>query len=133
MRIFILLLALACAPVLGLADPSIDVSQARNYTIDTLAKKVCIAHWSQPDNAAAMAPFASISEHCSCIQDEMRYTVSDELAVKSFRSLLEGTPKQSGPLLSAGEREWVSDSFGRLYVAAEKSCREKVVRRNNGR
>jgi len=133
MRKFVLLLALASAPILGLANSEKEIAGAREYTINTATKNLCIKHWSEPEKAAALAPFASISEMCSCIQDELRYTLSDDLAVTYFKGQLEVVIGQYGKLLPAGEGQKAATNVASLYNAADDGCRQKFIRRSQGR
>lgn len=102
---------------------------ARDNNMDSV-KKYCVDYWtSDPDRRDILSKFSSVAETCSCIQEDMKFTVSDDLAERLLRiqvSYQAGTPTKyaSEEENSKTLKEW----FDR-YAAADKSCKERFIRR----
>ena len=96
------------------------------------AKKHCIDYWTNDiSRRDILAKFSSVAETCSCILDEMKFTVSDDLAERLLRLQVghqNGTPNKfaSEEENSKTTKEW----FDR-YSAASVSCGERFMRRRN--
>jgi hypothetical protein len=102
---------------------------ARQQNIETV-KRYCVDYWTSDSNKRdILAKFSSVAETCSCIQDEMKFTVSDDLAERLLRiqvSYQAGTPNKYGTdeENSKTTKEW----FDR-YSAASVSCGQRFMRR----
>jgi hypothetical protein len=46
------------------------------------AKSFCINFWSAQEKIDALSKYATLSEQCKCTQDEMNYSVTDDLATR---------------------------------------------------
>jgi hypothetical protein len=104
-------------------------AMARENNIESV-KKYCIDYWtSDPNRRDILAKFSSVAETCSCIESEMKFTVSDDLAERLLRiqvSHQAGTPNKyaSEEENSKTLKEW----FDR-YSAASSSCGQRFMRR----
>jgi hypothetical protein len=133
MRKFVFLLALVCAPIFGLANSERQIAIAREFTTETAPKGFCIANWSKPERSAALSKFASISEMCACVQREMQFLVSDDLAITFLEARLGMQEGDPGKYISADAAEKAVTDFWNLYVGADRACCEKFIRRRDGR
>jgi hypothetical protein len=102
---------------------------ARENNIETV-KNFCVDYWtSDPNRRDILAKFSSVAETCSCIESEMKFTVSDDLAERLIRmqvSAQDGTPNRYD---SEEENLKITKEWFNRYTAADKSCKERFIRR----
>ena len=104
---------------------------ARENNIE-LVKNYCVDYWTiDPGKRDILAKFSSVAETCSCVQDEMKFTVSDDLAERLFRGQLAhiaGTPNKYA---SEEENSKTLKEWSDRYSAASVSCGQRFMRRRN--
>lgn len=135
----LVLIVIALISFTSFAQPTKDLATinkeitatARENNIESV-KKYCVDYWtSDPNRRDILAKFSSVAETCSCIESEMKFTVSDDLAERLLRiqvSYQAGTPNKyaSEEENSKTLKEW----FDR-YSAASVSCGQRFMRRRN--
>ena len=133
----LLLIGLSLISLSSFAQPAKDLAtinkevtvMARENNIETV-KNYCVDYWTSDSNRRdILAKFSSVAETCSCIQDEMKFTVSDDLAERLLRiqvSYQAGTPNKYG---SEEENSKTTKEWFDRYSAADRSCKERFIRR----
>ena len=133
----LLLIALTFISISCFSQPTKDIATinkevtaaASENNIETV-KNFCVDYWtSDPSKRDLLAKFSSVAETCSCMQDEMKFTVSDDLAERLLR--MQVSQAAGAPNKYASEEEnsrTTADWFNR-YSAADKSCKERFIRR----
>lgn len=133
--VFLTFISIAC-----LAEPKKDratlekefTALAKESHVETV-KNFCVNTWIEPNKRDILSKFASVAEMCECVQAEMKFIVSDELAVRLFNMQIghqAGTPDKyaSEEENSRTTKEWLA-----RYSAADGSCKERFIRRRNQR
>lgn len=123
--IFVLLFTAICFTGNAMADDGQVI--ARNNVNRTI-KKLCVDRWSESSGSKALAPFASLSEMCQCVEQEVSYAVSDELADKVIKMQIDVNGTNSEKYLSQGDIDQTTKEFFSLYQAGSRGCMEKFIR-----
>lgn len=102
---------------------------ARENNIEVV-KNFCVDYWtSDPVKRDILAKFSSVAETCSCVQDEMKFTVSDDLAERLLRGQLSHVAGTPNKYASEDENSKTLKEWSDRYSAADKSCKERFIRR----
>ncbi|WP_396439865.1 hypothetical protein [Limnohabitans sp.] len=98
----------------------------KNYS--ETVKNYCIDQWSAKEKIDLLSKFATLSEHCKCMQDEMDYSVSDDLVTRLIQMQLkinDSTVKYlSDEVVKGTIREWDAK-----HHVAHRACTERFIRR----
>jgi hypothetical protein len=123
-------------PTFSFADNFSDTIKMSEIELVTLARKnydgtvknYCVNFWSPPDKIDLLSKFATVSEHCKCMQDEMNYSMTDDLAIRLLKLQMQADILEekylSVDLVKATANEW-----GSKYGVAHKTCTERFIRR----
>lgn len=111
-----------------LRDRTWSVEAARENNMAS-TKNYCVDFWGRPDRAEALSKIATLSEQCECVQGEMRYMVSDELAVKVMNLQTQNREGLGYTLLSEAEVKDAAMDWTDKWHTANKACGEKFLRR----
>ncbi len=94
------------------------------------AKNYCINFWSAQEKIDALSKYATLSEQCKCVQDEMDYSVNDDLAKRLIEMQIQANNSEvkflSEEVVKETTREWQSK-----YDVANRVCGLRFVRRRN--
>lgn len=101
-------------------------SIARQNNLDT-AKTLCVDEWSKRKNVEMLSKFATTSEFCKCVQDEMKYLVSDNLAINLLKLQLRRRTDLDIEHLSDKEVEKTSQDWADYLSSSYHSCAEKYI------
>lgn len=111
-------------PLICIAQTS-DIAR-KNYS--ETVKNYCIDQWSAKEKIDLLSKFATLSEHCKCMQDEMDYSVNDDLATRVIQMQLQTNDSAvkylSDEVIEGTIREWDAK-----YRVAHRACTERFIRR----
>ena len=98
----------------------------KNYS--ETVKNYCINFWSAQEKIDALAKYATLSEQCKCTQDEMNYSVTDDLATRVIEMQIQANNSEVQYLNEDGIKETVRE-FQSKYGVANRVCAERFIRR----
>jgi hypothetical protein len=101
---------------------------ARESHIETV-KKYCVNFWIEPSKRDVLSKFASVAEMCECVQSDMKFTVSDDLAERLFNIQLGHHAGSPNKYLNEEESLKTTKEWFDRYSAADISCKERFLRR----
>ena len=101
---------------------------ARQNNIET-SKRMCVDYWTQPNQLKALSKFATISEQCSCVQNEMKYLVTDELANALIKTQIQSQGNSTLPRLSDEVIKNTINEWGTHLNSSYRTCSEKFMSR----
>ena len=111
------------------AEPAKDLVTDAREEQGEMVKKKCVDFWTTDSNSRILAKYSSVAEICGCIQDEMKFTVSDNLSIRLYQApngYIDGS-------LSREAFEMILDEWNNRYSAASLSCFQRFIRRRNQR
>ena len=134
MRQQILLLILVGLLIECSAQPTKDISKlARENNTETV-KRYCVDYWTaDPVKRDLLAKFSSVAETCSCIDDEMKFTVSDDLALRLLQFQSDKNSASATKYLTEEVSDKTAKEWFERYFAATASCGQRFIRRTNQR
>jgi hypothetical protein len=123
---------LLAVPLLGFSKPEKDLaSLARENNMETV-KGYCIDYWTNDSSRRdILMKFSSLAETCGCVQEDMKFTVSDDLAIRVLKMQQGNQVAATNKYLSEDEISRTTKEWFALYSAASISCGERFMRRRN--
>ena len=133
MKILIAVLMLWGFSACAIADNGQDdIKALARKSIQGAAKNFCVGEWSDNPHSISLAPYASVSEMCQCVEREISYTASNELAERfvtmQFYINATNSEKNSEKYLSKEVNNKTLQDFLALYGSAVRGCGEKFIR-----
>jgi hypothetical protein len=134
MRQRIILIILAVLPLACLAEPEKDLATLARENNMVTVKNYCVDYWTTDSSRRdSLSKVSSVSELCGCIQEDMKFTVSDDLATRLLQ--MQAGHQAGSANKYVGDdailqttKEWLD-----RYSAASVSCGERFMRRKNQR
>ena len=106
-----------------------DLTKIVRENFAETTKNYCIGHWSSSENAKALSRFATISEHCRCVTDELNYLANDNLA-RGILDIQIQTANPSSQKMSEDDIKATLVEWNTRYQTANRFCGEKARRKS---
>ena len=95
------------------------------------AKNSCVQYWTDKSHSDILSKFATVSEMCSCMKDEMEFTVSDDLALGLFMMQANNQNVDNTKFATDEEVTATKKAWTKLYGSAHSVCVERFIQRKN--
>ena len=128
-----LLIILAVFPLACLAESEKDFATVARESNAETVKRYCVGQWTEPSANEILSKVSSVAELCGCVQDEMKFAVSDDLSIRLLKAQAGHQAGELNKYLTEDERLRTFKEWGDHYNAASRSCKESVIRRRNQR